>query len=161
MRCLYLAHPVSDPDPIDNCRNALKWLRFLRKHSSAAITAPWIAGILSGEDDSDPAQRARAIAECCELASRMDGVVLVGGRVSAGMAMERDAAIAAGRAVYDLTAMGVEPPAEVPAGREPFAAAEQWACGGVELTAAKLKTCGTCLDPIIGGECSCDRMVAP
>lgn len=74
-----------------NIQSALRWLAWLRK-SFPEITfiAPWIADILAGADDSDPAARERGLVDCCAVVERCDGIVLVGGRVSTGMARERD-----------------------------------------------------------------------
>lgn len=110
MKILYLAHPVSG-DVRGNIDRALRWLAFLqRTMPENAITAPWVSNLLAGDDDSDPAQRERGLVNCCAIASRFDGVVLVGGRVSAGMARERVAVEQAGGLVVDLTWMGEEPP---------------------------------------------------
>ncbi|MBA2741473.1 MAG: hypothetical protein H0U46_05625 [Actinobacteria bacterium] len=105
----YLAHPVSAPDRAGveaNAWRALRWLAWLRRNSTAVIVAPWIAGVLSGEDDADPAQRERALLDCEAVVRRMTGIIAVGGRWSAGMARER--AVAA--EVCDLTALGEDPP---------------------------------------------------
>jgi hypothetical protein len=109
---LSMAHPVSG-DVHGNIQRALRWLRYLRRtDTTSAYQAPWIAGIMCGEDDSDPAQRERALLDCEASAAKCDGIVLVGGRVSSGMARERDAVIAAGGSVMDLTALGLEPPGD-------------------------------------------------
>src|SRR5205085_6691951 len=92
-------------------KRALRWLRYLR-HSDPANTyiAPWVAGLMSGEDDNDPAARERGLVDCETTAALCHGIVLVGGRVSSGMAREKAAVIAAGGKVMDLTGMGAEPP---------------------------------------------------
>lgn len=61
--------------------------------------------------DSDPAARARGLEHDCNVVKRCDGLVLVGGRMSSGMAIERGAAESHGRDVVDLTHLGDEPPA--------------------------------------------------
>lgn len=109
----YLCHPVSG-DVQGNIARALRWLEYMRRSEpEVATVAPWIAGLLSGEDDDNPNARARAIRECAAMAARCDRVILCGGRVSAGMAIERDACVAAGGSVVDLTHLGEEPPAPV------------------------------------------------
>lgn len=109
-RVFYVAHPVSG-DVDGNVKRALRWLRYLRKHDDGnAYIAPWIAGIMCGEDDSDPVQRERALQDCEASAAKCDGIILVGGRVSSGMAREREAVINAGGKVMDLTGIGAEPP---------------------------------------------------
>lgn len=111
-RVWYMAHPVAG-DVAGNLARAHRWLRWLMDCCpDDAVIAPWIPGVVVG-DDSDPAQRQRGLLDCAATSARCDGVILVGGRVSTGMAIERDAAIAAGREVRDLTVLGDEPPAGV------------------------------------------------
>lgn len=106
----YVAHPVSG-DVTANLARALRWLHWLSSGApTTAFIAPWIAGLMSGDDDSDPAVRARAIDHCATVVKRCDCIILCGGRVSAGMAIERDAMIVAGGKVVDLTHLGEEPP---------------------------------------------------
>lgn len=110
MRILYMAHPVGGLVPA-NLARSLRWLRYLASSDpDTAYIAPWIAAIMSGEDDNDPVARARGLAQDVAVVKRCDGLVLVGGRVSSGMAIERDAAMTAGITVIDLTALGDEPP---------------------------------------------------
>jgi hypothetical protein len=82
----------------------------MARYPETAIIAPWISAIMAGADDDDPAARARGLADDCAVAVRCDGIVLVGGRISAGMTWERDAVAAAGLEVVDLTELGEEPP---------------------------------------------------
>lgn len=106
----YMGSPVAG-DIESNLANAMAWLRFLRTHEpELAIIAPWIAAILSGEDDNDPEQRARGLRDCCATASLCAGIVLVGGRISSGMQRELDAVQMAGGWVSDLTSLGPKPP---------------------------------------------------
>ena len=114
MKLFYLCHPVGGDVP-GNIARALRWLSFLRKHErDVVITAPWIPAILAGEDDADPAQRDRGLRDCVATVARFDGVILCGGRVSAGMQAERAQAEVNGLEVHDLTWMGDEPPAVWP-----------------------------------------------
>lgn len=107
---LYLAHPVAG-EVNANVARAGRWLRWLqRRYPQLAFIAPWIADLVSGADDADPAQRAQGLRHGCIVAARCDGIVLVGGRVTGGMLAERDAVVAAGGAVIDLTELGDEPP---------------------------------------------------
>ena len=107
---IYMAHPVAGDVPA-NLARALRWLRWLTAtNPDATYIAPWIAAIISGEDDDDPAARARGLAHDVVTVKRCDGLVLVGGRVSSGMAIERDAMLAHGGRVIDLTYIGDEPP---------------------------------------------------
>ena len=74
-----------------NLTAAMKWLSWLsRSFPETTFIAPWIADIQSGADDSDPAQRERGLVDCCAVVERCDGIVLVGPRISTGMARERD-----------------------------------------------------------------------
>ncbi len=109
----YLAAPVHGDVPA-NLARALRWLKWLSDQApETAIIAPWIAALMSGEDDNDQAARARGLAHDVMVVRRCDCIVLCGGRVSQGMAMERDAMIAAGGEVHDLTGMGDEPPSRI------------------------------------------------
>lgn len=109
----YVAHPVAG-DVSANLARALRWLAWLSKECpDVAVVAPWIANIMSGEDDNDPVVRARGLAHDVTVVKRCDCLILCGGRVSSGMAMERDAMVAIGGLVVDLTSLGNEPPSRV------------------------------------------------
>jgi hypothetical protein len=56
----------------------------------------------------------------CAVVAKCDEVWLVGGRISAGMLREATAARWAGRAVFDFTKLGDEPPATTTARRVPW-----------------------------------------
>lgn len=122
MTLLYLASPVSGDVP-NNLRRALRWLAYLTATRTEHIIAPWIAGLMAGEDDNDPAQRERGLQTCVEAARRCDGIILVGGRISSGMRREMDAVREAGGRVIDLTHMGAEPP-DIEAGLRELRGAE-------------------------------------
>lgn len=113
--CLYLCHPVKGdgkPETIAaNLARARRWYNFLSaRWPLVALNANWIIEVERG-DECDAASREVGLQRDEAIARRMDGVVLVGGYVSTGMARERDAALAAGRLVIDLTFLGDEPPA--------------------------------------------------
>jgi hypothetical protein len=102
-----------------NLASAMKWLSWLRRSfPETTFIAPWIADIQGGADDSDPAQRERGFVDCCAVVERCDGIVLVGPRISSGMARERDHGLARAMPedstdyfeVYDLTANWESPP---------------------------------------------------
>lgn len=108
-KVIYVAHPVSG-DVKENIARALRWLAYLRRTDRQnTYIAPWVAALMSGEDDADPTARERGLIDCETVAARCDGIVLVGGRVSSGMAREREAVIAAGGHVFDYTRLGAEP----------------------------------------------------
>jgi len=127
---IYMAHPVAplpaevaadtwSPTPCAaavsaNITRALRWLSWLRRtFTGITFVAPWIASILSGEDDHDPAQREAGLVDCEVTVARLDGIVLVGGRIGSGGKRERAAAIDAGLEVFDLLSIGGEPPLEL------------------------------------------------
>lgn len=92
-----------------NIDRAGRWLQWLRKtNPEVTFVAPWIASVLTGEDDRDPAQRAAGLEDARAVIPRLTGVVLVGGRVSGGMTDERSVA----QRVVDLTGLGLEPPTD-------------------------------------------------
>jgi hypothetical protein len=86
-----------------NAENAKRWLRwFLDNDKARVYMLPWLAEVeLSCEGPVIPWEE--AITRDEEIVRRCDGVVLVGGRVSMGMARERDAALAAGKKVRNLS----------------------------------------------------------
>ncbi len=103
---LYMAHPLGGDVP-SNLARAMRWLRWLRKSfPETTFVAPWIAAVVAGEDDADPAQREAGLVDACAVVALLDGVVLVGGRISTGMQREVSWTIVA----YDLTELGDEPP---------------------------------------------------
>lgn len=99
-----------------NVRRAMRWLVWLRrKFPGDTFIAPYVASILSGEDDADPAQREAGIVDTCATIERCDGIALVGGRLSLGM--EREVIHGVGHrigfAVFDFRAFGSAPPDEI------------------------------------------------
>lgn len=107
---LYMAHPLGG-DVRANVARAMRWLTWLRRtFRDVTIIAPWIAAVLAGEDDNDPAQREAGLVDCDAVIPLLHGFVLVGGRVSSGMAREATTAARADVPVVDLTALGEEPP---------------------------------------------------
>lgn len=105
---VYLAHPVSG-DVAANIARAMRWLRWLMDNEpDVAFCCPWLPYLdVLNEDNAE--HRARGLRDDVEIAKRCDGIVLCGGRLSGGMALERDAVIAAGGFVIDLTGFGDEP----------------------------------------------------
>lgn len=100
-----------------NVQRALRWLAWLRKSFlETTFIAPWIASVLAGADDADPAQREAGFVDDCAVVERCDGIVLCGGRICSGMQREMEHWIrfCEGRlnpfGWYDLTAIGSEPP---------------------------------------------------
>lgn len=103
----YMAHPLGG-DVDGNIKRALRWLSWLRRtFPKVTFIAPWIAAVMSGENDDDPAQREAGLVDAVAVVDACDGVVLVGGRISSGMERERKAA----SWELDMTWLGEEPPA--------------------------------------------------
>jgi hypothetical protein len=106
-KVVYIAHPLgAGPDREQNRRNAARWAAWAAVIEEASPVCDWI--VLSGELSEDH----RELGLACDLAlvERCDELWLVGGRVSPGMALERDHAIACGVVVVDKTWMGYAPP---------------------------------------------------
>lgn len=115
MRVLYMCAPVSG-DIAGNLARAKRWLRWLNAapaYQDAAVICPWMTDleVLPLRDDGQE-ERERGMQKCEATAARCDGVILVGGRISNGMAREAAASRAAGKRVIDMTGIGFteEPP---------------------------------------------------
>jgi len=114
MEIVYLAHPLGG-DVDANAARARRWLRWLMDTCPQyAFCCPWLPFVDVGypddkrgpgaiDPDSMPEYRARCLRDDIAIAARCDGIVLVGDRVSPGMAQERDAVVASGGWVADLT----------------------------------------------------------
>lgn len=106
-RVYYMAHPVSGDVP-GNVARALRWFKHLvDQHPDWAISAPWIPYVLGLSEETD---RERGLRDDMEMVRRCDGILLVGGKLSGGMALELQAANIAGLDVVDLLHLGDEPP---------------------------------------------------
>lgn len=106
----YFAFPIDAPGVAgvaDSLARAGRWLAWLRDlEPRRAITAPWLGALRAGIDgDTLPASRARGLRDNVAIARRCDGIVLCGGRISAGMQVELAAVIDVGGAVADLTTL--------------------------------------------------------
>lgn len=110
-RVAYLAHPVAAADAAGvraNIERTIRWLRWLVEHTSHAISAPWIAYVQALLEEM---HRDRGLADDLAMLERCDVVIMVGDRVSAGMALEAGHARACGIPVIDLTdSIECEPP---------------------------------------------------
>lgn len=104
-----------------NVGRAKRWIRWLAERCDVALAAPWIPYVETFPDGGE--WRERGLRDDCAMASRCDGIILVSGRISAGMAREIEAtmdgiasrsrmAIFRDEHVIDLTPLGSEPPAE-------------------------------------------------
>ena len=107
---VYVAHPLNAPTRagIDaNRAAASRWVAWAALNGCATV-ADWI--ILSGHLPETPQNRALGLEIDCTLIERCDAVLLVGGRISEGMAIERAHAQISDVASVDLTELGAEPP---------------------------------------------------
>lgn len=107
MRVVYLAHPVAGDVP-GNLARAKRWLRWVEERHSVAVCAPWITAC-EVWDDADPEQREAGMQRNFAVLARCHEIWLVGGRISPGMARERDFAELLEIPAHDLTHLGEEP----------------------------------------------------
>jgi hypothetical protein len=110
----YLAHPVGPGSTLaelearrENIANALAWMHYLVDVTPWAISVPWLPYVQVLDEGT---YRERGIADDLAGLERCDVCVLTGGRISEGMAKERDAAILAGLPVINLISFGFRPP---------------------------------------------------
>lgn len=113
---IYLCAPVSG-DPLGNCAKAEAWLRWLFLHDPGTVyVAPWIGEVRALQSAEalyvdgkvldwrqGGAAWLRALSDDLEVVRRLDGILLVGGRITEGMRLERDAALKAGKLVLDMS----------------------------------------------------------
>lgn len=105
----YVAHPVGG-DVNANLARMKRWFAFLVENEPAvAFSVPWLTYVEVLEE-SIPGNRARGLRDDVAMVRKCDGIVLCGGRISSGMQLELDAAIASGLIVCDLTEEGDQPP---------------------------------------------------
>jgi hypothetical protein len=94
-----------------NVDSAYVWFRWVVENApNWDVTMPWAPYIHSWGDDGGP-RRAADLQKMVRIAARHDAIVLCGGRVSEGMAVERNGLIRAGKAYVDLSDLGPTPPA--------------------------------------------------
>lgn len=109
MPVVYVAHPVRWPNVADNLAGARRWLKYLQAETpETAYIAPWINTVETL--GTGTMAHAVGLGYCEAIVSRCDSLLLVGGRISSGMAREAAAAVTAGVEVIDMTELGVEPP---------------------------------------------------
>lgn len=114
----YMAHPVSAPDADGikaNIARALRWLAWLRRSFTAVtFVAPWVATMLSLDGNDSAELREAGLVDDCATVALLDGIALVGGRVSSGMARELSASDVNGVRTINLTYLGDEQPHDPP-----------------------------------------------
>lgn len=112
MRVIYMAHPVGAPTPEGvkaNLARAKRWYRWIAKNFNVSVVADWITGC-EVFNDANQANRDHGLDMDIATIERCDELFLVGGRISTGMGLERDAAEDFNLRVVDLTWLGEEPP---------------------------------------------------
>ncbi len=114
-KVVYIAHPLnaSTRQGIEHNRtNAAQWAAWAAMTQNVSPVCDWIvlSGVLSEEH--------RAVGLECDLAliERVDEVWLCGGRVSPGMAIERDHAKLLGKPIVSFLHLGYEAPLLDPLG---------------------------------------------
>ena len=115
---VYVAHPVSG-DVTGNAARARRWLRWLiERELDVSFCVPWLPYIEVLDEEGNAGQRERGLRDVVAIAGRCHGIVLCGGRISAGMKREAREVLQVGNGgvggwVVDLTDLGVEPPDQI------------------------------------------------
>lgn len=82
----YMTHPIGERDTMferrENIANSADWFKFLKDTTQWAIDAPWFGYLAAVDSDF---YRRSWLTDQCEIMSRTDVLVLVGGRVSPHM----------------------------------------------------------------------------
>ena len=101
-KVFYVAHPVSG-DPVGNCGKVCVWIAWLTLVDPSRIfIAPWVAEVMGFHNlEVTPEFYDRVLSDDQEVVRHCDGIILLGGRVSRGMALELEAAQEAGKMVID------------------------------------------------------------
>jgi hypothetical protein len=105
-KIFWMAHPLSGCEKytqFDNLALARWWLKYLLLNfPKIDFAADWILWA-EALDDTNTLHRKRGLAFDTAMIRRLDGIVLVGHKISRGMQIELKAARAAGKIVVDLT----------------------------------------------------------
>lgn len=108
-KVVYMAHPLGDGEQrAVNVLNASQWFGFLCSNFKVAVTADWILIASIWKED----RRELGLEIDKAIVRKCDEIWLVGGRISPGMAIERDVAISCGITVRDLTGFGYTVPVD-------------------------------------------------
>lgn len=88
----YVAHPVSG-DIQANIDNVVAWIKWLTLNDPSRVyVAPWVAEVMAFKDmgELDPAFYDRVLQDDVTVLRKLDGILMVGGKISRGMGIERD-----------------------------------------------------------------------
>lgn len=88
----YVAHPVSG-DIKENVANVVAWIKWLTLNDPSRVyIAPWVAEVMAfeGAGEIDPGFYDRVLADDVTVVRKLNGVLMVGGKISRGMGIERD-----------------------------------------------------------------------
>lgn len=108
----YVAHPVSG-DAIGNCMKVVRWVKWLTEHDPTRVyIAPWVAEVLAFPS-ATPEVYERALQDDEEVIAHLDGIIMVGGKVSSGMKREWDRAMR--EHLYGVDMSRYATPEDVPA----------------------------------------------
>jgi hypothetical protein len=104
----YIAHPVGDGDDRSkNLDNVSKWfLAIFHAADYLALNVPWKIYV----DNLSEVHRERAMRDDLAILCTCRILILVGGKISHGMGLERLTAVSHGLRVLDLTDLGYEAP---------------------------------------------------
>jgi hypothetical protein len=115
----YMAHPVSEdietgvrgPENFKpNCKKALAWLAwFMANDRTRVYIAPWLSEVQLVDDGMLVTTYDEALRDDEEVVRRVDGLILVGGKITEGMRRERVVAEGRGIQVIDCS-MYILPP---------------------------------------------------
>lgn len=102
----YVAHPVTTDSKYtldENLVNVQAWIRWLTlAYPEYIFIAPWVAEVLAFKTENmDPDFYDRVLSDDEEVVRHLDGILLVGGKVSTGMGREDRVARAAGKMRVD------------------------------------------------------------
>lgn len=106
----YVAHPVSG-DIDANIANVVSWIEWLTENDPSRIyIAPWVPEVMAFKNNPKVVgadQQAiqtfydRVLEDDKVVVSKLDGILLVGGKISRGMAIELEQAKITGQTVQD------------------------------------------------------------
>lgn len=110
---IYVAHPVSG-DTIGNCFKVVQWIKWFTLNDPTRVyIAPWVAEVLAFPDVTEAVWQ-RALNDDEAVVRHLDGIIMVGGKVSRGMQREWDCAKEHHKYLTDLSQYAT--PSDLPEG---------------------------------------------